>query len=131
MLPAMSLRARRSNLVPPKIPLASRDCFVAALLAMTMSLIAPVWGAERQHCVRAEIVLWGDGKHDDTAAARARLGGGHAIADGGGGGAAAVPRPGVRAGGRGKVGRRGGPRRLAGRRRCNRGRERRAGRRVD
>jgi len=27
--------------------------------------------AQAQHCVRADVVLWGDGKHDDTAALNA------------------------------------------------------------
>lgn len=35
--------------------------------------------AEPQHCVRAEIVLWGDGKHDDTHALNAWLRGEDAI----------------------------------------------------
>jgi hypothetical protein len=32
---------------------------------------APAWAAEPQHCGRADIVLWGDGKHDDSAALNA------------------------------------------------------------
>jgi len=35
--------------------------------------------AEPQHCVKAEIVLWGDGRHDDTAALNAWLRGDNLI----------------------------------------------------
>jgi hypothetical protein len=35
--------------------------------------------AEQQHCVRAEVVLWGDGKHDDTEALAAWLRGADAV----------------------------------------------------
>jgi hypothetical protein len=56
-----------------------RDCFVALLLAMTEYLmiasvivvtLSPLAAraAEPQRCVAADIVLWGDGKHDDSAA---------------------------------------------------------------
>src|SRR5260221_12645491 len=83
----MSLRAQRSNL-PGNVPLL-RDCFVAepvlgrrgaptrGLLAMTiLFMISSPWparAAEPQHCARAEIALWGDGRHDDTAALNAWL----------------------------------------------------------
>jgi|SRR5579862_3015822 len=46
---------------------------VAGLLQITAQ------AAERQHCVRAEIVLWGDGRHDDSAALTAWLRGAEAI----------------------------------------------------
>jgi hypothetical protein len=49
---------------------------LAALVAFApLSLRA----AEPQHCVRAEIVLWGDGRHDDSAALTAWLRGADAI----------------------------------------------------
>ena len=49
---------------------------LAALVAFApLSLRA----AEPQHCVSAEIVLWGDGRHDDSAALNAWLGGADAI----------------------------------------------------
>jgi hypothetical protein len=35
--------------------------------------------AAPQHCVRAEVILWGDGKHDDTVALNVWLRGGEAI----------------------------------------------------
>jgi hypothetical protein len=35
--------------------------------------------AAQQHCVRADIVLWGDGRHDDSAALNAWFGGDAAI----------------------------------------------------
>jgi hypothetical protein len=59
----------------------ARDCFVAALLAMTTLVLvgSPSIAADRQHCVRAEIVLWGDGRHDDTYALNAWLRGEDAI----------------------------------------------------
>ena len=74
----MSLRAQQSNLV--ELAYSAGNCFVAALLAMTVlaghrSAVA----AETQHCVRAEIILWGDGKHDDTHAMNAWLEGRDAI----------------------------------------------------
>jgi hypothetical protein len=74
----MSLRAQRSNL--EQLAYSARDCFVAALLAMTaFAGFIPAFAAEPQHCVRAEIILWGDGKHDDTHALNGWLGGGDAI----------------------------------------------------
>jgi len=67
-----------------------RDCFVALLLAMTEYLmIASVivvtlfqlaaQAAEPQRCVAADIVLWGDGTHDDSAALNAWFRGADAI----------------------------------------------------
>jgi hypothetical protein len=44
------------------------------LLATTCSAwFAAAATAEPQDCVRAEVILWGDGKHDDTAALSAWL----------------------------------------------------------
>lgn len=40
---------------------------------------APVQAADQQRCVPAEIVLWGDGRHDDTNALNAWLHGENAI----------------------------------------------------
>src|SRR5436190_1846246 len=75
----MSLRAQRSNTGQPGTP-PWRVCVVAALLAMTALVGVRVPAhAETQDCVRAEIVLWGDGKHDDTAALGAWLHGADAI----------------------------------------------------
>ena len=50
--------------------LAHRRCFVALLLAMTALAGFPTAApaAEGQDCVRPELVLWGDGRHDDTMA---------------------------------------------------------------
>jgi len=50
------------------------------LFAIVGALALP-WSlaAEPQHCVRAEIVLWGDGRHDDSAALNAWFGGADAI----------------------------------------------------
>jgi hypothetical protein len=84
----MSLRAKRSNLV--LVHKSPRDRFVAPLLAMTGYLmIASVivvtlsqlatQAAEPQHCVAAEIVLWGDGRHDDSAALNAWFHGADAV----------------------------------------------------
>jgi hypothetical protein len=58
-----------------------RNWVAWALLAATISggLAAPARAAERQHCVTAEIVLWGDGRHDDTKALNAWLRGEPAI----------------------------------------------------
>jgi len=54
-----------------------RGVLVLAILAAVAPL--PAHGAEPQHCVRAEIVLWGDGRHDDSAALNAWLRGADAI----------------------------------------------------
>jgi hypothetical protein len=43
---------------------------------VALSLVAR---AERQHCVHSDIVLWGDGRHDDSAALNAWLRGADAI----------------------------------------------------
>jgi hypothetical protein len=69
-------QAPRSNLV--QLAYSARDCFVAALLAMTL-MSGRAAGTEPQHCVRVEIILWGDGKHDDTLALNAWLEGRDAI----------------------------------------------------
>jgi hypothetical protein len=61
----------------PSIPAVARLITVSAALAMTLATAAPA--AERQDCVRADIVLWGDGKHDDTAALSAWLRGADAV----------------------------------------------------
>jgi len=75
----MSLRAKRSN-PGQRDTLLWRDCCVAALLAMMILVGVRIPAhAEAQDCVRAEIVLWGDGKHDDTAALGAWLRGADAI----------------------------------------------------
>jgi hypothetical protein len=49
------------------------SAIVAGLLQITAE------AAERQHCIRADIVLWGDGRHDDSAALTAWLRGADAI----------------------------------------------------
>jgi hypothetical protein len=52
-----------------------------AILCAIISAVALPRGlaAEPQRCVRAEIVLWGDGRHDDSAALNAWFGGADAI----------------------------------------------------
>lgn len=50
------------------------------VLASSVPLFAsPSFAAEPQRCVRAEIVLWGDGRHDDTQALNAWLRGEDAV----------------------------------------------------
>jgi hypothetical protein len=49
-------------------------CTIICALALPRSQ-----AAEPQHCVRAEIVLWGDGRHDDSAALNAWFRGADAI----------------------------------------------------
>ncbi len=53
------------------------------LMILTLILVtpapSPVWAAEPQRCVAADIVLWGDGKHDDSAALNAWFRGADAI----------------------------------------------------
>jgi hypothetical protein len=61
-----------------------RPHLVAALLAATACLAALPAPAATQDCTRVPVVLWGDGRHDDTAALNAWLRGRDAIwADGG------------------------------------------------
>jgi hypothetical protein len=50
-----------------------------ALAALVISTRPAALASEAQDCVRAETVLWGDGKHDDTAALNAWLHGDNAI----------------------------------------------------
>lgn len=56
----------------------ARDCVFAALLAMPLAPRAAL-AAAQQDCVPAEIVLWGDGRHDDTKALDAWFRGAAAI----------------------------------------------------
>ncbi len=72
-----SLPARRSILAGRLR--AAGDCFVAALLAMTACIETVPAHGEQQDCVRVPVVLWGDGRHDDTAALNAWLRGHEAI----------------------------------------------------
>jgi hypothetical protein len=52
---------------------------IAASGILAIFAPASAFAAEPQHCVRAEIVLWGDGRHDDTQALNAWLRGEDAI----------------------------------------------------
>ena len=52
---------------------------VAALVAVTAYLAALPASAATQDCTRVPVVLWGDGRHDDTAALNAWLHGRDAI----------------------------------------------------
>jgi hypothetical protein len=52
---------------------------IAAAFAAGLVGAAPAQAAQPQHCVRADIILWGDGKHDDTAALNAWFRGAAAI----------------------------------------------------
>ncbi len=47
----------------------------ASTLGVVLCLLAPLaaGAGEKQHCVRTDIVLWGDGRHDDTQALNAWL----------------------------------------------------------
>ena len=58
---------RRSRLAP------------VGMVFVALTAAKPAWAVEAQDCVRAETVLWGDGKHDDTAALNAWLHGDNAI----------------------------------------------------
>jgi hypothetical protein len=56
-----------------------RHRLVAALFAVAACVaVFPAWAAT-QDCTRAPVVLWGDGRHDDTAALNAWLRGRDAI----------------------------------------------------
>jgi hypothetical protein len=61
---------RRANTLPRKL-------LSAALLAVLP--LSPIHAAEPQHCVQATVILWGDGRHDDTAALNAWLRGENAL----------------------------------------------------
>jgi hypothetical protein len=50
---------------------------LSAIAAVLCSI--PTQAAEPQHCVHAQIVLWGDGRHDDSTALNAWFGGEEAI----------------------------------------------------
>ncbi|HEX3863629.1 MAG TPA: hypothetical protein VHY35_18250 [Stellaceae bacterium] len=45
----------------------------SAALGFVLAIAATAQAAEPQHCVRPDIILWGDGKHDDTEALNAWL----------------------------------------------------------
>jgi hypothetical protein len=49
------------------------------ILLALFAALAPSGASARQNCVRAEIVLWGDGRHDDTGALNAWLRGEDAV----------------------------------------------------
>lgn len=49
------------------------------MVAMATLVFQPARAADPQHCIRAGIVLWGDGRHDDSAALNAWFGGAAAI----------------------------------------------------
>ena len=73
----MSLRAQRSHLLPGN---GRRGGLVTLLAVATVLVGSPsALAAKAQDCVRAEAVLWGDGKHDDTSALNAWLRGEDAI----------------------------------------------------
>ena len=74
--PAASLRAQRRNPLP--LATVRRDCFGAALLA-TAVLVSPAVAGDNLHCVPVEVVLWGDGQHDDSAALNAWFAGNAAV----------------------------------------------------
>ena len=59
--------------------LEKRHCVVAALLAVVAYAAAVPAHAAPQDCIRVPVVLWGDGRHDDTAALNAWLRGRDAI----------------------------------------------------
>jgi hypothetical protein len=65
--------------VPRRRFCSARDCFAALLLAMTACLGLRPADAAPQDCVRVPVLLWGDGRHDDTAALNAWLRGRDAI----------------------------------------------------
>jgi len=53
-------------------------------LVIVLVIVAALWqitaqAAEQQHCVPADIVLWGDGRHDDSKALNAWFAGGAAV----------------------------------------------------
>ncbi len=60
-------------------PVEKRRRLMAALLAVAASLAVLPAGAAQQECVRVPVVLWGDGRHDDTGALNAWLRGRDAI----------------------------------------------------
>src|SRR5690242_12035978 len=75
----MTCHCERSEAIPRRRLHVARDRFVALLLAMTACFAALPADAAQQDCVRVPVVLWGDGRHDDTAALNAWLKGHDAI----------------------------------------------------
>jgi len=55
-----------------------RSCALAGLILAAFALSSAA-SAASQHCIRADIVLWGDGRHDDSAALTAWFQGADAI----------------------------------------------------
>src|SRR5205823_1580573 len=53
--------------------LAPRYLSCLALMAVTLFVPCPALAVEAPHCARGDLVLWGDGVHDDTAALNAWL----------------------------------------------------------
>lgn len=60
-------------------PIGTGHGLLAALFAVTASAAALPAPVARQDCISAPVMLWGDGRHDDTAALNAWLDGGDAI----------------------------------------------------
>jgi len=56
----------------------TRSLAIACILIVALAL-PPSLAAQPQRCVRADIVLWGDGRHDDSAALNAWFRGADAI----------------------------------------------------
>src|SRR5437660_11795130 len=50
-----------------------RVLLLIALLSIAVPAWPPVHAAEAPQCARGDMVLWGDGRHDDTAALNAWL----------------------------------------------------------
>jgi hypothetical protein len=61
-----------------KIPRAALR-LIAIIVVLSFLPAAHAQAAEPQHCAAAGIVLWGDGRHDDSVALNAWLGGADAI----------------------------------------------------
>jgi hypothetical protein len=60
--------------------MSGKACAVLVLAALAgASTVAAAAGVRRQHCVRPAVVLWGDGRHDDTKALQAWLDGRDAL----------------------------------------------------
>src|SRR3954471_21745667 len=55
------------------------SCFLPALVTVTICIAVPPTHAATPGCIRIPVVLWGDGRHDDTAAMNAWLHGQDAI----------------------------------------------------
>src|SRR5437588_10976436 len=72
-------RDPRLSWIPAFAGMTMKDVLRPITAAVLGALALASAHAEPQHCVKAEIALWGDGRHDDTAALNAWFRGEEAV----------------------------------------------------